>query len=84
MNQLETELTAGDTTSVYLTLAQTIPSAAEPIQDTSYALFHPLLAISIPVTAITDTPSSKVDFSKWYDPTTHFSPLAPKGHRQNA
>ncbi|OWZ35321.1 hypothetical protein C356_05059 [Cryptococcus neoformans c45] len=44
----------------YLALAQTIPSAAEPIQDTSYALFRPLLAISILVAAITDTPSSKV------------------------
>ncbi|OWZ50375.1 hypothetical protein C368_06516 [Cryptococcus neoformans 125.91] len=32
---LETELTAGDATSVYLALAQTIPSAAEPIQDSS-------------------------------------------------
>ncbi|UOH83361.1 hypothetical protein LQV05_006088 [Cryptococcus neoformans] len=60
VKQLETELTAGDTTSAYLALAQTIPSAAEPIQDTSYALFHPLLAISILVAAITDTPSSKV------------------------
>ncbi|OXG63173.1 hypothetical protein C351_03311, partial [Cryptococcus neoformans c8] len=33
VNQLETELTAGDATSAYLALAQTIPSAAEPIQD---------------------------------------------------
>ncbi|UOH83362.1 hypothetical protein LQV05_006089 [Cryptococcus neoformans] len=71
VNQLETELTADDTTSAYLALAQTIPSAAEPIQDTSYALFHPLLAISILVAAITDTPSSKVNFSKWYNPATH-------------
>lgn len=51
VNQLETELTAGDTTSAYLALAQTIPSAAEPIQDSSYALFHPLLAISVPIPA---------------------------------
>ncbi|OWZ52449.1 hypothetical protein C368_04677 [Cryptococcus neoformans 125.91] len=48
LNQLETELTAGDATSAYLALAQTIPSAAEPIQDSSYALFYPLLAISAP------------------------------------
>ncbi|EAL17162.1 hypothetical protein CNBN2080 [Cryptococcus deneoformans B-3501A] len=51
VNQLETELTAGDTTSAYLALAQTIPSVAEPIQDSSYALFHPLLAISVPIPA---------------------------------
>ncbi|RUP99101.1 hypothetical protein D8M35_16350, partial [Curtobacterium sp. HSID17257] len=51
MNQLETELTAGDATSVYLALAQTIPSAAEPIQNSSYALFYPLLAISVPIPA---------------------------------
>ncbi|OXG61258.1 hypothetical protein C351_04387 [Cryptococcus neoformans c8] len=44
---LETELTAGDTTSAYLALAQTIPSATEPIQDSLYALFYPLLAISM-------------------------------------
>ena len=47
VNQLETELTAGDTTSAYLALAQTIPSATEPIQDSLYALFYPLLAISV-------------------------------------
>ncbi|OWZ29975.1 hypothetical protein C347_04652 [Cryptococcus neoformans AD2-60a] len=51
VNQLETELTAGDATSAYLALAQTIPSAAEPVQDSSYALFYPLLAISVPILA---------------------------------
>ncbi|OXG20110.1 hypothetical protein C366_02138 [Cryptococcus neoformans Tu401-1] len=51
VNQLETELTAGDTTSAYLAFAQTIPSAAEPIQDSLYALSHPLLAISVPIPA---------------------------------
>ncbi|OXG11132.1 hypothetical protein C366_06171 [Cryptococcus neoformans Tu401-1] len=35
VNQLETELTVGDTTLAYLTLVQTILSAAEPIQDSS-------------------------------------------------
>ncbi|OXG11790.1 hypothetical protein C361_06450 [Cryptococcus neoformans Tu259-1] len=51
VNQLETELTAGDATLAHLALAQTIPSAAEPIQDSLYALFYPLLAISVPIPA---------------------------------
>ncbi|KIR77802.1 hypothetical protein I306_05196 [Cryptococcus gattii EJB2] len=62
VNQLETELTAGDTTSAYLTLVQTILSAAEPIQGSSYALFHPLLAISIPIPADDFWPAHPIRF----------------------
>ncbi|EAL20358.1 hypothetical protein CNBF1680 [Cryptococcus deneoformans B-3501A] len=51
VNQLETELMAGDATSAYLTLAQTVPPADDDTCDTMYALFHPLLSISVPVSA---------------------------------
>nr|KIR49176.1 hypothetical protein I312_01329 [Cryptococcus bacillisporus CA1280] len=61
-NQLETNLTAGDTTSAYLTLAQTIPPAADSIQDSSYALFHPLLAISVPGPANDPCPACPIQF----------------------
>lgn len=48
---METELTAGNATSVYLMLAQTVPPADDDSHDATYALFHPLLSISIPVSA---------------------------------
>ena len=62
VNQLETELSAGDTTSAYLAFAQTIPSAAEPIQDSLYALSHPLLAISVPIPAADLWPACPIRF----------------------
>ncbi|OWZ26711.1 hypothetical protein C356_06868 [Cryptococcus neoformans c45] len=62
VNQLETELTAGDTTSAYLMLAQTIPSADDGASDTTYALFHPLLSISVPVPADDSLPAPSPKF----------------------
>lgn len=53
---------AGDTTSAYLAFAQTIPSAADPIQGSSYALFHPLLAISVPGPADDPWPARPIRF----------------------
>lgn len=55
VNQVETDLTAGDVTSAYLTLLQTLPPESNNTQNSLYALFHPLLAISVP--APTDDPS---------------------------
>lgn len=51
VNQLKTELMAGNATSAYLTLAQTTPPADDDTHDMMYALFHPLLSISVPVSA---------------------------------
>ncbi|OXH74444.1 hypothetical protein J001_01190 [Cryptococcus neoformans] len=51
VNLLETDLTAGDASSAYLTLAQTVPPADDDSCDATYALFHPLLSISVPVSA---------------------------------
>ena len=49
VNLLKTDLMAGDTSSAYLTLAQAVPPANDDSCDPTYALFHPLLSISIPV-----------------------------------
>ncbi|OXG71673.1 hypothetical protein C349_07033 [Cryptococcus neoformans var. grubii Br795] len=62
VHHLETELTAGDATSVYLTLAQTLPSADDGDGDTMYALFHPLLSISVPVPADDSLPAPSPKF----------------------
>nr|KIR50442.1 hypothetical protein I312_00382 [Cryptococcus bacillisporus CA1280] len=62
VNQLKTDLTAGDTTSAYLALAQTIPPAADSIQDSLYALFHPLLAISVLGPANDPCPACPIQF----------------------
>lgn len=40
---------AGDATSAYLTLAQTVPPADDDTSDTMYALFHHFLAIPVSV-----------------------------------
>ncbi|OXG34546.1 hypothetical protein C359_06003 [Cryptococcus neoformans Bt120] len=62
VHHLETELTAGDATSVYLTLAQTLPSADDGDGDAMYALFHPLLSISVPVPADDSLPNPSPKF----------------------
>lgn len=62
VHHLETELTAGDATSAYLTLAQTLPSADDGDGDATYALFHPLLSISVPVPADDSLPAPSPKF----------------------
>ncbi|KAE8541147.1 hypothetical protein D1P53_002502 [Cryptococcus gattii VGV] len=62
INQLDTELTAGDTMSAYLALAQMIPSDITDGQDHLYALFHPLLAISVLAPANDQLPACPIQF----------------------
>ncbi|OXG24841.1 hypothetical protein C366_00380 [Cryptococcus neoformans Tu401-1] len=62
VHHLETDLTAGDTTSAYLTLAQTLPSADDGDSDATYTLFHPLLSISVPVPADDSLPAPSPKF----------------------
>ncbi|OWZ74545.1 hypothetical protein C365_06883 [Cryptococcus neoformans Bt85] len=61
-NQLETELTAGNATLAYLMLAQTIPSADDGTGDMTYALFHPLLSILVPVPTDNSLPAPSPKF----------------------
>ncbi|KAE8538591.1 hypothetical protein D1P53_004953 [Cryptococcus gattii VGV] len=62
INQLDTELTAGDAMSAYLALAQMIPSDIADGQDHLHALFHPLLAISVPAPANDQLPAHPIQF----------------------
>ncbi|OXM76789.1 hypothetical protein C364_05296 [Cryptococcus neoformans Bt63] len=62
VHHLETDLMAGDATSAYLMLAQTLPSADDGDGDATYALFHPLLSISVPVPTDDSLPAPSPKF----------------------
>ncbi|OWZ26192.1 hypothetical protein C347_06836 [Cryptococcus neoformans AD2-60a] len=62
VHHLETELTAGNATLAYLTLAQTLPSADDGNSDAMCALFHPLLSISVPVPTDDSLPAPSPKF----------------------
>ncbi|OXG40122.1 hypothetical protein C355_06909 [Cryptococcus neoformans Th84] len=62
VHHLETELTAGNATLAYLTLAQTLPSADDGNSDATCALFHPLLSISVPVPTDDSLPAPSPKF----------------------